>query len=178
MEYRVRSTYTRTRSAARRAADIAVILLVCLLLVFALFKFILVPVPADANVISDINRGELLLIDRVSKFISDYTPGDILRVDRGAGFELLRVAARGGSTYTVRDGCAYLDGALLDESEYSKGWPEGIDIELRIPENSLLLLPDVRDGITDPKGFITTYNKVFGEVRFRISPMKKLTFFI
>ena len=178
MEYRVRSTYTRRRSAIRRAADIAVILLICLLLVFVLFKLVLVPAAADETKVSDIEKGELLLIDRVSKFISDYTPGDILRVDRGVGYELLRVAARGGSTYTVRDGKAYLNGALIDESEYSEGWPEGTGFELKIPQNSLLLLPDFREGITEPKEYITTYNRVFGEVRFRISPLSRLTFFI
>lgn len=178
MEYRVRSTYTKTRSALRRAADIAVILVISLALVFVLFKLVLVPVSVDENDISEIAPGELLLIDRVSKFISDYTPGDILRVNRGGDYEFLRVAACGGSTYTVRCGCAYLDGALLDESAYSKGWPENVDIELKIPKGSLLLLPDAREGVSDPKSFITTYNRIFGEVRFRISPISKLTLFI
>ena len=72
-------------------------------------------------------EGDLLLVDRVSKFVSDYSVGDVVRADTGSGWALYRVAALGGSTYTVRGGNAYLDSALLDESAYSEVWADCLD---------------------------------------------------
>lgn len=178
MEYRVRSTVTRTRSALRRAADIAVILLICLALVFALFKLVLVPVSAEGSLVSDIEEGELILVDRVSKFISDYTEGDIVRVNRGRGFELLRVAAGGGSEYSVRGGKAYLNGSLIDESAYSAGWGEEAEFSVSVPSDSLLLLPDSRDGIESLEESIVRCAAVYGEVRVRLHPISRLNIFI
>jgi hypothetical protein len=178
MEYRVRSTYTRKRSIMRRAADITVIVLISLLLVFVLFKFALVPVSVESSRVGEIGAGEIILCDRVSKFVVDYAPGDIVIAEAGGGRELLRVAAKGGSVYTVRGGRAYLDGALLDESAYSSGWPEECDFEIRVPVDKLLLLPDDRSGIEAPDDWLVSQSLVFGEVRFRVSPIKKLAFFV
>lgn len=122
-EYTVRSTYTRAESAARRAADIAVILLLCFFLVFILFKVILVPVEVNDENVAELNTGELLLVDRVSRFIADYSVGDIVRADLGSGYAFYRVAAKGGSLYQVRNGKAYLDGELIDESAYGANGP-------------------------------------------------------
>ena len=62
-EYTVRSTYTRAESAARRAADIAVILLLCFFLVFILFEVILVPVEVNDENVAELNT-VLLLPDK------------------------------------------------------------------------------------------------------------------
>lgn len=178
MEYKVRSTYTKARSAARRAADIAVILLICAALVFAVFKLVLVPFSVENSLVKDLEEGQLILVDRVSKFISDYKAGDIVRINRGRGFELIRVAAGGGSRYEVRGGRAYLDGCLIDESAYSEGWGEDAEFYISVPEDSLLLLPDSREGIDSLEGFTVRCAEVFGEVRLRIHPLKKLNLFI
>lgn len=178
MEYTVRSTYTKARSRARRAADIAVILLICLALVFALFKLILVPVSVSGSRVCDIADGELILVDRVSKFVSDYSEGDIVRVNRGRGFELLRVAAGGGSDYTVRGGRTYLNGCLIDESGYASEWGGETEFSVSVPEDSLLLLPDNREGITSLEEYTIRYAAVYGEVRLRIHPLSRLNLFI
>ncbi len=176
IEYRVRSTRTRAGSAARRAADIIAVLLICLLLVFLLFKFALVPSVVKATHVSDISEGELVLVDRVSRFISDYSVGDIVCADLGEGASFYRVAAAGGSVYQVRNSKAYLDGALIDESAYSEGW-KGVEFGVTVPEYSLLLLPDGREGINDLGAYIIEYNSVYGEVRFRVSPLSRLAIF-
>ena len=178
MEYTVRSTYTKTRSGLRRAADILVIVLFSLLLVFVLFRFVLVPVSVESSDVKEITAGELILCDRVSKYLVDYAPGDIVRAETEGGARFLRVAAKGGSVYSVRGGTAYLDGAMIDESAYSPGWAEDVEFEIRVPDDKLLLFPDERSGIMEPGAFLVSQSRVFGEVRFRISPIKKLAFFV
>ena len=176
-EYTVRSTYTHAESAARRAADIAVILIFCALLVFVLFRFVLTPAVAESPAVNGFSEGEVLLVDRVSGFVIDYSVGDVVRAKIGGEYKLLRVAAKGGSTYLVRNGKAYLDGALIDESEYGGVWKRGADMETTVPEESLLLLPDDRAGVASLEEQILQYDAVFGEVRFRVSPIKRAAFF-
>ena len=177
-EYTVRSTYTRAESAARRAADIAVILLLCFLLVFILFKALLVPVEVKDDNTAELQKGELLLVDRVSRFIADYSVGDIVRADLGSGDEFYRVAAKGGSLYQVRGGKAYLDGSLIDESSYGGEWPEYLDMEIAVPDDSVLLLPDDRAGASSLEGFVIPYGRIKGEARLRVAPMGRLAFFM
>ena len=177
-EYTVRSTYTRAESAARRAADIAVILLLCFLLVFILFKAVLVPVEVKDGNTSDLKRGELILVDRVSRFIADYSVGDIVRADLGSGGSFYRVAAEGGSLYQVRGGRAYLDGSLIDESAYGGEWPESLELELFVPEDSVLLLPDDRASVSALEGFVVPYDGIYGEARLRVAPIGRLAFFM
>ncbi|MCR5808940.1 MAG: S26 family signal peptidase [Clostridiales bacterium] len=176
-EYTLRSTYTRTSSVLRRAADIVVILVICALLVFLLFKFILVPARAEAPRVSSVEDGELLLVDRFSRFLFDYSVGDLVLAEQDGEKAVLRVAAKAGSTYTVRDGLAYIDGALIDESEYSEGWGGFPDFEIVVPESSLLLLPDDRTELSSAEECVVPYRDITGEVRFRVSPLKRLSFF-
>lgn len=177
MEYRVRSTKTGRSSKRRRAADASVVTILCLLLVLLLFKVILVPVRITSPQVSDLKEGELVLVDRISKYAVDYAVGDIVRAEAGSGLAEYRLAAKGGSTYSVRGGKTYLDGALTDESAYSEGWPRGTEFELKVPEDCVLLLPDVRSAATDPNDYLIEYNAIDGEVRFRISPLKRLAIF-
>lgn len=176
-EYTVRSTRTKRGSAARRAADIAVVLLLCVGLVAFLFCVVLIPVRVGVSSVSELESGDLLLVDRISRFISDYSIGDIVRAETEAGDGIYRVAAPGGSYYLVRNGKAYLNGAYVEE-EYSSGWPYNLEISFSVPEDQILLLPDDRTGITELSGWSIPYNSVYGEVRFRISPIKKLALFV
>lgn len=175
MEYTVRSTRTGRSSRLRRTADSSIIFILCLLLLLLIFKVMLVPVRVTAPQVSELEEGDLILVDRVSKYISEYKVGDIVRADLGSGAAEYRLAAKGPATYTVRAGKAYLNGALLDESSYSGGWPEETDIELRIPEGSVLLLPDSRAAFGAPEA--VPYNSIIGEVRVRVSPIRRFAFF-
>ena len=177
-EYTVRSTYTRAESAARRAADIAVILLLCFFLVFILFKVILVPVEVNDENVAELNTGELLLVDRVSRFIADYSVGDIVRADLGSGYAFYRVAAKGGSLYQVRNGKAYLDGELIDESAYGGEWSEYAELDCSVPEDSVLLLPDKRPAVSALDRYLIPYGSIYGETRLRVAPLTRLSFFM
>lgn len=176
-EYTVRSTYTHAESAARRAADIAVILMLCALILFVLFRFIWAPASVKEAQVTGLSDGDVVLVDRVWGFISDYSAGDIVRAKIDGEYVFFRVAALGGQSYLVRGGRAYVDGELIDESEYGGKWARNVEFETEVPEDSLLLLPDVRTGIDDPERFVVPYSSVWGELRFRVSPIRKLAFF-
>ncbi len=177
-EYTVRSTYTRAESAARRAADIAVVLILCFFLVFVLFKAVLVPVEVNDENVAELRMGELLLVDRVSRFIADYSVGDIVRADLGSGWAFYRVAAKGGSLYQVRAGKAYLDGSLIDESAYGGEWPEYVELDCAVPEDSVLLLPDKRPAVSGLERYLVPYSSIYGETRVRVAPLTRLSFFM
>lgn len=176
-EYTLRSTRTHRASALRRAADILVILLLCAGLLVLLFKVLLVPVTVERALTSELEEGDLVLVDRFSRYISDYKLGDIVSASPEAGEGQYRVAALGGQTYLVSGAKAYLDGGLIDESGYSAGWPEGAELSFEVPEDCVLLLPDFRDGISDLAPYSVLYNDIYGEVRVRVAPITKLALF-
>lgn len=177
-EYTLRSTKTKKSSLLRRLADIAVIFAVCFALLLLIFKVLLVPFRvADARV-SDVAEGDILLVDRFSRYLSDYSVGDLLRAETSAGAAVYRMAAKGGSNYTVKDGAAYIDGVLIDESAYSDGWAEDVNLSIDVPEDEILLLPDDREGVKTLSEWSVLYNSVYGEVRFRVSPLSRLAVFV
>lgn len=178
MEYTVRSTYTRTDSYLWRAADAAVVLVISVLLAFLLFRFVFVPCEVSSKSVAEMSEGDVVLVDRVSRFIVDYEIGDVLNARTEEGSFFLRCAAGAGQEYTVRNGKAYLDGALIDESAYGGSWDVGADFTVKVPEGSLLLLPDDRTGIADLSGFVVPYADVYGAARLLVLPFNRVRAFI
>ena len=176
-EYTLRSTKTHKASAARRAMDILVILLAAAGLLVLLFKVLLVPERVRTGLVSELCEGDLVLVDRFSKYLSDYRLGDIVSASPEAGEGLYRIAALGGQSYLVRGGRVYIDGALADESAYSGGWPAGTELMLEVPGDSVLLLPDDRSGVRSLEDYIVLYNDIRGEVRVRVAPIGRLALF-
>lgn len=176
-DYVVRSTYTHAESSARRAADVIVIILLCAALLFVLFGFILVPVSAAEPLVGELAEGELVLVDRLSKYVVPYKPGDIVRADVGRGLTAYRVAACGECEALIRGGKLYINGGLLDESGYTTDWDEGLEASFIVPKGSVLLLPDDRAGIISPEGFVLPVAEVYGKLRLRVYPFNKINIF-
>ena len=47
-----------------------------------------------------------------------------------------------------------------------------------VPEDEILLLPDDREGVKTLSEWSVLYNSVYGEVRFRVSPLSRLAIFV
>ena len=165
-DYVVRSTYTHAESSARRAADVILILLLCAGALFVLFRFM-----------RDLKDGELVIIDRVSKYFAEYAPGDIVRADIGGGMNAYRVAAKGECEALVRDGRLYINGGLLDESEYASGWSESSELYCYVPYNCVLLLPDDRSGVDSLETCVVPIGEVYGKLRLRVYPFDRISLF-
>lgn len=180
IKYEVRSTITKRESAARKAADIIVMLLICVVLLFILFWVMWRPVQIKGVSITGLNDGELVIVDRVSKYLWSYDRGDILRADTGMGYNEYRVVAMGGETLLVTDGKSYINNAYLDEGAYNAVWESDVYLSITVPNDSLLLLPDNRVGIlteSDLNSYIVKKGAVYGELRFRIYPISAITLF-
>ena len=176
-DYVVRSTYTHAESSARRAADVILILLLCAGALFVLFRFMYVPVAAKDPQVRDLKDGELVIIDRVSKYFAEYAPGDIVRADIGGGMNAYRVAAKGECEALVRDGRLYINGGLLDESEYASGWSESSELYCYVPYNCVLLLPDDRSGVDSLETCVLPMGEVYGKLRLRVYPFDRISLF-
>ena len=176
-DYVVRSSITHAESAARRTADVLLTLFICAAVVFVLFRFIWVPVVTADPPVKELEDGELVLADRISRYFGEYKVGDVVRADIGEGMNMYRVAAPGGTSVTVRGGRLYVNGGLLDESEYASAFDSELDEELEVPEGSVLLLPDDRSGITELEGCVLPVSSVYGKLRLRICPLSRFTLF-
>ena len=176
-DYVVRSTVTHAESAARRAADVIIVILLCAAAVFAFFKLVWVPVSTADPQVGALSDGELVIVDRVSKYFSEYSVGDIVRANLGSGLNAYRVAASGGSSVVVRGGRLYVDGGLMDDSEYASGWRSDAELSCEVPHGSVLLLPDDRSGVTSLEDHIIPVGSVYGKLRMRVYPFSKINFF-
>ena len=180
-DYVVRSTVTHAESAARRAADVIITLFFCAAAVFVLFRFVWVPVAVASPQVNELEDGELVIADRISKWFAEYEPGDIVRADTGDGMNMYRVAvcaAPGGDMeLEISGGRLYVNGGLLDESAYTEGFDPSLELFETLPSGSVLLLPDDRGGIASLDKYMLPVNEVYGKLRFRIYPFNKLSLF-
>lgn len=176
-DYVVRSTVTHAESAARRAADVIIIIMLCAAAVFVFFRLVWVPVATADPCVTGLENGELLIVDRVSKYFAAYETGDIVRAEVSGALNAYRVAAPGGSSVLVRGGKLYVNNALMDDSAYAGGWREDIELACSVPENCLLLLPDDRSGVTSLNDFVVPAGAVFGKVRLRLYPFGRIAIF-
>lgn len=173
-EYVVRSSETGGRSAFIRFADWVVVSLVGIGIVLLIFLFILRPVQVDSPQVKELSDGELVLVDRLSRYITGFDRGDAVRAKLNNSYGMYRVVALGGERFTVQDGNTYIDGCLLDESPYSNGWDEGVYIDIDIPEGNILVLPDSRFGLSAESVWSIPLSDVYGELRVRIFPMSRM----
>lgn len=176
-DYVVRSSVTHAESAARRAADVILVLFICAAAVFVLFRLVWVPVVTADPPIGELGDGEVVLVDRLSKFFKEYEAGDIVRADIGDGMNMYRVVACGEAEVVIRGGQIYINGGLLDESGYASGMAGFKDAEFTVPYGSALLLPDERAGVSDPASCILQEGEIYGKLRFRIYPFGRLAIF-
>ena len=176
IKYVVRSTNTGRDSSAIRAADWILTLLSGIALVFLIFAFVLRPVELNKPMVNGLNDGELVFVDRVSKYVLGFDRGDIVRADI-EGYNAYRVVAMSGEQVLIQDGRTYIDGSFLDEGEYGAAWDEGVYIRLVVPKGSMLILPDDRVGICSLDGYVIADSDIYGELRLRVYPFSRLSLF-
>ena len=177
--YTVRSTYTHAQSAATKAADVVMLIFLCAAALFLLFRLMLAPVMTSEPRVEGLEDGEIILVDRLAKFFFDFKVGDLVCADLGGGIEQYRVAAPGGATVTVRGGRLFVNDGLLDDSAYATPFDEGVEKEFTVPQGSVLLLPDEREGLDlgNPQIYIKPVGGIYGKLRMRIYPLDKLCIF-
>ena len=91
----------------------------------ALRSFIVEPTIVDGESMqTTLMDGERVLVEKVSYWFNEPQRGDIVIVrfpNRNECF-VKRIIAFGGETIEIRDGFVYIDGKMLDETEYAGEW--------------------------------------------------------
>ncbi len=177
IKYVVRSTNNKREAVAFKAADAIIITLVCLGLIALIFLFILRPVSVMSPTVKDLNDNELVLVDRLSKYIFPIKRGDIVRVDIEGGYNEYRVIALSGEAIIVRDGKTYINNAFCDEAAYADAWDTEKDMTYTVPQGMVLVLSDDRSGVDNLQAFAVEKASIYGVLRMRIYPISSINIF-
>lgn len=167
-----RAEYPRLRAMSWAYSLAAAALMVTLLFTLC-FSGIQV---ADDGMAPTLQKGDVLLISRLSKYAAMPRRGDAYAFGR-AGAQLGRIVGLPGDEIAMEDGRVYIDGCLLDESAYAtlSDW----NMEPRTLERGqFLILPDDRpNAIFNPDAMIVPHSELLGRAALRVSPLGRAAVF-
>ena len=147
---------------AAKIAAIALAFVLMFTFVFGLMRYL---DPAMAPTIKD---GDLVIFYR---HVGDgYLPQDTVALEVGGMQHVRRVIAVAGDTVDITDDGLLINGGLQFEphiTEVTRRYQEGIDFPLTVPEGSIFVLGDSREGATD--------SRVYGTVRIEDTLGKVIT---
>ena len=162
----------------RRAVnlDFLVYVLTVILIALSIRAFIAEPVRVDGpSMLPNLQDHEYMLAEKLSYYVTPPERGDIVIVFY-PGFTVScvkRVIGLPGERIRVFDGKVYINGELLDESEYWNDYIEGNMAEQTIPEKSIFVMGDNRNISGDSRmrevGPIP-YEKILGKVMLVMWP--------
>ena len=157
----------------------------------ALRSFIVEPTIVDGESMqTTLMDGERVLVEKVSYWFNEPQRGDIVIVrfpNRNECF-VKRIIAFGGETIEIRDGFVYIDGKMLDETEYAGEWYGKIRPSMRVrsvgsingvytvPEGCVFVMGDNRNNSHDSRAEDVNaipIENVLGKARCRISPLDR-----
>lgn len=168
-EYKRLSTYTWLYSAGAA-------LVFCLLVFTLVFNALRV---SDASMEPSLKQGDVLLISRLSQVFFTPARGDVFafRQEEDGEIYLARVLALPGERVSVSSGKLYINGVLLDESDYSPAACADME-ELTLNGGEFFLLPDSRPpNAFDGSHFVVPFERLTGRAAFRVSPLNSISIF-
>ena len=133
---------------------------------------------ADDGMSPMLSEGDIVLINRLSKYKSKPVRGDAAAFLAADGsMRLGRIIAFAGETVQIQDGNVYIDGAWLDEYTYVVDFYGEMDM-LTVPKDSYFMLCDNRTlAVFDAEHAIIDVKDVRGVVCFRIYPADRMNVF-
>lgn len=154
--------------------------LVALFALCVVFFIWLVPVRVmDASMSPALESGEVVLCDRLAKFVSAPERGDIILFQTEDGVFVKRIVGLPGESVELVDGHVFINSRPLDESAYVTVYA-GDMAPLTVPEGALFVLGDNREQMYDSRlesvGCIP-FEQIEGMLRIRVSPIEKFAFF-
>ena len=160
--------------------DFTAVMVVIMLMFFLFFRIIVVSGPSMNDTLEDGDM--LLLVSRV--FYRNPKQGDIIVASKGSfrnGEPIIkRIIATEGQVVDIdfNTGAVYVDGVLLEETEYIKGStknPEGVRFPLTVDEGHVFVMGDNREDSLDSRskeiGLIDE-RQILGKAIFLIYPGK------
>lgn len=169
----------RARHISESLLRILFFLLCTGLFLYLLFGLWLTPMTVRGDSMSPgITDGDVLLIDRLGKYLHRPGRGSYIVFAGSEGETLMRIAGLPGETLEVTGGEVYVGGCHLNEDAYRERNPEGGTLMLlTVPEGCVLALPDSRVPIREDGSVrcaIVSLDEITGVPRVRISPVSRL----
>ena len=135
---------------------------------------------SDDGMAPMIREGDVILFDRLSKYLISPKRGDILcyRDDMTGMAYVGRVIALPGETVAIVDGDVYIDGAYLSEAVYAVG--KSMDMgEYTVPKGMWFLMPDARAHTKiDAEVLSVGIARIIGCARLRVAPLNSVNLFV
>lgn len=133
----------------------------------------------DESMSPALKSGEVVLCDRIGKFLHMPERGDIVLFQTQDGLFIKRVVGMPGETVELVGGHVFINSIPLDESDYSVNYVGDMSA-VEIPAGCVFLLGDNRAEMYDSRlesvGCIP-FSRIVGVLRMRVSPIERVTFF-
>ncbi len=169
-EYRTLRLYTWVFTLLASAAVVA-----------ALFTLWLFGVQVrDAGMAPAVMPGDVILFDRLAKYVKAPARGDIAAYSgiTGSGTYIGRIVGMPGERVDVYEGRVYIGGVLLDERSYASGALSGEIMAHTVPEGHYFILPDDRShALVDADKLTVEASRIRGRAFIRVSPFERLGIF-
>ena len=133
----------------------------------------------DESMAPELKSGEVVLCDRVGKFILMPERGDIVLFSTGDGLFIKRIVGLPGETVEIVAGHVFINSIPLDESDYDVNYVGDMP-PVEIPAGCVFLLGDNRELMYDSRlesvGCVP-FSDIVAMLRLRVSPLGRITTF-
>jgi len=178
-----RPSRTGLRKKAHRTQGLLSLLFslgVAAVLVYFVFFLWLTPVRITGNSMAPgLVEGDLVLVDRLSKFLTIPDRGDLVLVETVDGPIIKRIVGLPGEHVEIIEGGVFIDSRPLQETGYQVN-TVGTHPKTFVPEGKVFLLGDNRQVVQDSRSQhigTVAYSDIAGVVRLRIHPIARLTLY-
>ena len=169
----------RTYRNARRLGWLFSILVTIAVLCLVFFVWFAPVQIQDNSMAPGLNSGEVVLCDRIGKFVRLPERGDIVLFSTQDGLFLKRIVGMPGETVELVAGHVYINSIPLDESSYLVNYVGDMP-PVEVPAGCVFVLGDNREEMYDSRlatvGSIS-YDRIQAVLRFRVSPLSRITYF-
>ena len=169
----------RTYRNARRIGWLFSVLVTIAVLCLVFFVWLSPLRIIDESMAPELKSGEVVLCDRVGKFVRMPERGDIVLFSTDDGLFIKRIVGMPGETVEIVAGYVFINSIPLDESSYSVNYVGDL-APVVVPEGCVFVLGDNREEMYDSRlssvGCIP-FEHIEGVLRLRVSPFNRITYF-
>jgi signal peptidase I len=169
----------RTYRNARRIGWLFSVLVAIAVLGFVFFVWLAPLSIVDESMAPALSSGEVVLCDRLGKFVRMPERGDIVQFSTDDGLFIKRIVGMPGETVELVEGHVFINSIPLDESSYAVNYVGDMP-PVEVPAGSVFVLGDNRAEMYDSRlatlGSIP-FDRIQGVLRLRVAPFSRITYF-